>query len=162
MGAGQMPTTGREQFHEGHRAVKTLRNVAAVIPRNCNFPQFHITSEINKHAYTSRTISANNYHSSSWWAHSPTPSVERAALDTSALSLVTLQPSPPWVPYDQLRLAAHPQVGQSSQQWLHVKRQWSYQIPSHGNLNETTQVTGTGCGVGRAGLMGEHRCQGRE
>ena len=54
-GAGQVPSKGREWFHEDQRAIKILRNVAAV-QRNCNFPQFHITCEINNHTSATPSI----------------------------------------------------------------------------------------------------------
>lgn len=101
-GAGQVPSKGREWFHEDQRAIKILRNVAAV-QRNCNFPQFHITCEINNH--TSATPSIITIITIVHGGHVPsTTSVQPSS--TSVLYLVTLQPSSPWASNDWLRLAA--------------------------------------------------------
>ena len=78
--AGQVPTKGRERFHEDHRAIKILRNVAAsssVIAISHNFT-LHVKLITTLTSATPATITIITIVHG---GHVPsTTSVERAAL----------------------------------------------------------------------------------
>lgn len=103
--AGQVPTKGRERFHEDHRAIKTLRNVAAssnVIAISHNFT-LHVKLITT---LTSATPAIITIITIVHGGHIPsTTSVKGQPSGTSVLYLVTLQPSSPWASNDWLRLA---------------------------------------------------------
>ena len=105
-GAGQVPTKGRERFHEDHRAIKILRNVAAssnVIAISHNFT-LHVKLITT---VTSATPAIITIITIVHGGHVPsTTSVERAAL--GHVCFVSCDPATllPWASNDWLRLAS--------------------------------------------------------